>query len=212
MEFQIPLSSLFTQVFGILGPLTRRYKIKLNKNNPADVTYTIDVEDEEKEQAEVMSNLGTPVEFPMAFNRGNYYKMNKGVIETVSMEWMYLPFTSVASFTRAKRRTKTYMNGQKGGVTEIYGFESWSIQIQGFIIKGNDKDNTSVEEQVRALQEWENLTDAISVHGKVFDWLGISKVEIVSITYPSARDLNMTQIKPYEMTLESVEPIELILP
>lgn len=210
MEFAIPISSLFTNVFGLAAGLMRRYKVKLNKENPADVTYMVDMGDEETEQALFNSSLGTPVGFPMAFLRGTYQKMNNGVIDKVDMALMYLPFTSVASFTRAKRRTKTYMNGQKGGVTEMYGFESWQIKVRGFIIKGNDLDMSSVEEQVRAMQKWENLTDAIKVSGKCFEWLDINQVEIVSITYPDARDLDMSVIKPYEMTLESVEPIELI--
>jgi hypothetical protein len=158
--------------------------------------------------------LGTPVHFWMAFEgRTNFRKRNKGKIIEVSLPGMYLPFTSVATFTRAKRYTETYMVGGEGSIIEEYGFEPWHIRVQGFILK-NDKSlaggKSTVEDQVKELEQYEGLSDSIVVKGKMFEWLQINEVAITQITYPEAKGYNPDVVKPFEMTMRSVMPIELI--
>lgn len=204
MEFQVPVDTILTQVFGLIGPHIRRF------------TLTPEQEDTmlEEEQVDVYSMLGTPVQFWMSFiGRENFKKRSQGNIIEVSLPGMYLPFTSVASFTRAKRYTETYMNGQEGSVIEEYGFEPWQIRIQGLILK-DDKSLTSgkssVEDQVKEMLKYEALSDSIEVRGKMFEWLGIDEVAITSIHFPEAKGYDQAVVKPYEMILRSVTPIELI--
>lgn len=210
MEFQIPIDTLFTQVFGLAGPSLRKYTPPAEDQSTAGLKYSINITKETDEE-EVKSNLGTPVSFPMWFKDGQYNVVNAGEIERLPFTELLLPYTSVATFSRAKRETETYMSGHKGSVIEQYGFEPWDIKIQGFIIKGNDKKKQSVADQMKELQEREEISDSIEVRGKVFEWLKINHIYMKKIDYRPARNLNLDVIMPYEMSLRSVEPIELIL-
>lgn len=212
-QYTIPISTLFTQVFGITGSMIRRYAVtsKDTTDNSKNI-YNVFLEDETEEEENLTNMLGLPVQFPMGLVAGKYNYIKNGVVDNKQYGGMMLPYTSVASFSRSKRLTETYMSGYKGSVIEQYGFEPWNIRIQGFMIAGQDQKITSVADQVKDLQQYEEVCDAIEVKGKVFEWLKINRVAIMSINYPEARDLDMTIIKPYEMQLKSVEPIELILP
>lgn len=217
MQFQIPIDTLFTQVFGIVTANIRRYP---NVNMAEDLGYNKTFENIEVNSQtsnnEVYNSFGEPVLSPMGFLESQEYLVRRnGELKKETRIGMWLPFTSVATFSRAKRYTETYMSGQQGSVIEEYGFEPWNIRVQGFIIK-NDKalagGKTSVAEQIKELESYEELSDAIGVKGDLFEWLGIHNVSITNIVYPEARNLDMAQIKPFEMTLRSVEPTELILP
>lgn len=213
MQFQIPLDTLFTQVFGIGAALTRHYKVPSDEQNQANLKFTVNMGTEITEDL-ITSQLGTPVQFPMGFVGNESYNYRKnGKMDKKFLRGLWLPFTSVASFTRAKRITETFMSAQEGSVIEEYGFEPWDIRIQGFIIK-NDKSlvvgNSTIEDQVKELQQWEGLSDSVSVKGKIFEWLDIHKIAILKIAYPEARELNMEVVKPFEITARSVKPIELL--
>jgi hypothetical protein len=216
MEWQIPVNTLFTQVFGIAQPLIRKFQVNTEEGEPVRPSYKLELIEEEEEEDFIKSSLGTPVQFAMGFKGGsefNYFL--NGEIKKKPMDECWLPFTSLATFSHAKRLTETYMSGHDDSVIEQYGFEPWSIKIQGFLIKGEksltgDSGLASIADQVRKLNEWKNLADSISVKGKAFEWNGIHKVAIVNITWPAARDLDMNVIKPFEISLRSVTPIELI--
>lgn len=210
MIFQIPIDTLFTQVFGLAAPLLRKYTPPSDDASQAGLKYNINITKEIDEE-ELKSNLGTPVQFPMWFKEGQYMVMNAGEIERKPFEGMLLPYTSVATFSRAKRDTETYMSGHKGSVIEQYGFEAWDIKIQGLIIKGNNKKGESVSDQMKELEQYEEICDSIEVRGKLFETLKINHVYMRKITYPPARNLNLDSVMPFEMNLRSVEPIELIL-
>lgn len=213
MQIQIPIPTLFTQVFGIAGPLVRSYYPSKEEQKNYDPKYLINANEAESTDT-VTSSLGTVVQFPMAFvgNQEYLYRSNGKLLKKF-MQGMYLPFTSVATFSRNKRITETYMSGQNGSVIEEYGFEPWDIRVQGFILK-NDKLTVSgastVEDQVRELKQWESLSDAIQVKGKHFELLDIHRVAITSLNFPDARNSNIEVVRPFEMRLRSVEPIELI--
>lgn len=212
MQFQIPVSTLFSDVFGVASPLVRRYKITEKESDAVTGKYNLHFTPEAKDDETFDSTLGTPVQFPMSFNAGTYNRMNKGAIEQISMPGMRLPYTSVASFSRAKRLTETFMSGHKGSVLEQFGFEPWQIKVQGFMIKYGDYQVQTIADQVKELLQYEELCDAIEVKGKVFEWYKISHVAIIDVSFPADRHLDMSVIKPFEMTLKSVEPIELIVP
>lgn len=212
MEFQIPLNTLFTQVFSIAA--IRRFEIPPEEKKKADSIYfEVGEIDTALTEDNIYSSLNTPVNFWMAIEGGDYLKRENGVLKKVSRKGMYLPFTSVATIGRAKRFKETLMSGQEGSVIEEYGFEPWDIRIQGFILK-NDKERvtgkSSVEDQVKELQSYECLSDAVKLKGRIFEWLNIHKAAIIRINYPEARNLDMEVVKPYEIIMRSVKPIELI--
>jgi Domain of unknown function (DUF6046) len=187
----------------------RKYTPPTEEGEAAEIKYAIPAV-APIDEGTFKSNLNTPVQFPMWFQAGVYNIMTGGEIAGVSFSEMYLPWTSVVSFSRSKRITKTYMSSQKSVVVEQYGFEPWDIKIKGFIIKGNNKERTSVAEQVKDMQRFEEISDSIKVGGSVFEWLKISEVSIEKISYPDARDLNMEIIKPFEISMISIEPDELV--
>lgn len=212
MQIQIPINTLFTQVFGISSQLVTSYKINQEEAKQYNPAYAIQV-GQETDPDQITSQLGTPVQFPMGFIGDYEYNVRRnGRIEKKLMKGTWLPFTSVASFSRSKRITETFMSGQEGSIIEEYGFEPWEIRIQGFIIK-NDKalisGNSSVEDQERELLEWEGLSDAIGVKGRGFEVRNIHRVTILGISFPDSRGSNLEVIKPYEMRLRSVKPLEL---
>jgi hypothetical protein len=214
MQYTIPIDTLFTHAFNIAGPLIRRYKVTKDESKPYLGAYNIEVTPQDETDF-TTNSLGLPVQFPMALQGSAGYKyLDSGVVKKKFYGGCYLPFASVASFTRSKIITETEMSGQDDSVIEMYGFTPWQISIKGFIIAGErsliDKGTLSIEEQVKQLQQYEEITDAIGVTGKIFEWLGIHKIAIKSITYPDARDLDMNVIKPYEIQARSVKPIELL--
>lgn len=213
MNYSVPIPSLFTQVFGISGLLIKAYKINQEEAANYNPAYTVKLADE-SDPDQLTSNMGTPVQFPMGFIGDYEYNIRRnGRIEKKLMKGTWLPFTSVASFSRNKRITETFMSGQNGSVIEEYGFEPWEIRIQGLILK-NDKaltnGDSTVEQQIRELLDWEGLSDAIKVKGRGFEVRNIHRVALLGISFPEAKNYNIEVVQPYEMRLRSVEPIELV--
>ena len=208
-EYQIPLSTLFTQVFGIAAPLLRRYKIPKETSEGANLHYDFgEASTEEVNEETVKSGLGTPVNFWMKFSSGSYFKRINGEVKKVQRNDLMLPFSSIATFSRAKRNTVTYMSGSNNAVIEEYGFEAWSIKIQGFII--NNEGGKTIEEQVKILQLFENLSDSINIEGQLFEWLNIHKIAFNEIKWLPRRELNLESVLPFEIDAMSDEPLELI--
>jgi hypothetical protein len=208
-EFQIPLNTAFTEVFGLTGHLIRKYKISDEEKKNTPLLFEVgEIEADEITEDQLNSPQGMPVNFWMKFAKGTYNKRMSGDIKQVDLEDMYLPFASVATFTRAKRYTETYMSGGEGSVIEEYGFEPWDIRIQGFVLRGEGKG--SIENQVKEMQKWENLSDAIEVEGRLFQWLGIHKIAFTVIDWKPERRLNLERTLPFEIKARSVKPIELV--
>jgi hypothetical protein len=207
MEFQIPIGTIMTQAFGLVAPRFRRFS--LSEDQAVEMKQLEDDED-----SEITSMLGTPVQFWMAFNgRDNFKKRSMGEIKEVSLSGMDLPYTSVATFTRSKRDTETYMSGQEGDIVEEYGFESWNIHVQGLILKNDkalSKGKSTVDDQVKELLTYEAVSDSIGVKGKMFELLNIHEVRIKTLTFPPLKNWNPKVVMPYEMHLKSVQPIQLI--
>lgn len=208
-EFQIPVNTLFTQVFGLAGPLIRRFNVPPEEKKKVELNYEVgNVQAEPVTEDNVQSSIGTPVNFWMKFLKGKYNQRINGDIKQVDRDNLYLPFTSVATFMRQKRYTETFMSGQEGSVIEEYGFEPWDIRIQGFVLRGEGAG--SIEDQVKQMQQFENLSDAIEVNGRLFQWLRIHKIAFTTIDWKPMRNLNLEQVLPYEIKARSVEPIELV--
>jgi hypothetical protein len=208
-QYQIPLNSLFTSVFGIAGQFIRRYNVPPEERKKDTFYFEVGEVENEVTEGTVKSYLGTPINFPMKFVAGDYFvrDFSTGNIIKKEMDLYFLPHASVATFSRSKRYTETYMSGQRGSVIEEYGFEPWDIRIQGFILK-NPNDG-SVEQQVTDMQKWENLSDAIQVSGRVFQWLGINEIAFTKVDFMPSKTLNLESVMPFEISARSVEPIEL---
>ncbi|MBL7902950.1 MAG: hypothetical protein JNK73_13215 [Bacteroidia bacterium] len=207
-EYQIPVNTLFTQVFGLAGQFIRRYQIPENEQGQNLPQYELGESEEEVTEDTITSSLGTPVHFWMAFGEGEYFKRVKGDLEKVQRERLILPYSSIATFTRAKRKTVTYMSGCEGPIVEEYGFEAWNIRIQGFVL--NKEGDKTIEQQVKAMQLFENLSDSVKVEGKLYEWLGITNIAFDQISWLPKRESNNLSAMPFEINAMSLQAIELI--
>lgn len=210
IQYQVPLNSLFTSVFGLADlHILRHFKVTDGKDHghPAGPYSVGNVP--AQESSDYCSPLGTPVQFWMQFNSRAYRKRQiDGTVKFVNLPDTILPFSSVAGFSRSKRYTETPMVGQKGSVIEEYGFEPWEIRIQGFVID-NEVEGT-VKEQMARLARYENLNDGISVAGEMFERLDIDSIAFSTIDYQLSRTLNGIKVIPFEIKARSVETMELI--
>lgn len=208
-QYQVPINSLFTSVFGIANRFIKHYDVPPDNRQTPEGPFTIGEVDTNINKSTITSYLGTPVHFWMKFKGSDYNYRVKGNIETKTMAEYTLPFTSIATFDQDKRITETPMSGQtEGSVIEEYGMESFKIDIQGFIIK-NDVEGT-IEEQVEKLTRWKNLSNAIIVTGELFTWLGIEKIAIINIKFLPNRNINAESVLPFEITARSSKDINLL--
>lgn len=203
-EIRYDISQLTNLAFGLTGSLIRYPDANHQAQAPASIDWK-GVPEVEITKSEVMSYLGTPVFMPVRFLEGKYKKLNYGRVQTVSSEEWQLPYTTLVDFNRKKIIAKTQVNGYYGEVKEMYGFGDWDIKIRGFLINNNPF--KFPEEELRRLLEFENLTDAISVEGDMFNWLSIYKLVIEDIQLP--RIEGMPNVQPFQLSCVSDVPIEL---
>lgn len=187
----IDVSDLYKKVFGIeLFDDALFYKVKSN----------------EIEDSEVKSYIGMPVVMPVYFKKGTYNTLNKGQIETIEFKNDYrLPDTTLVDFQREKNIISTSINGGGATVDEMYSFTDWNIRIYGAIIETD----VAVEDQLRTLLQWENITDGIAVRNVIFEILGIQQIIIKSIDLKQVQ--GKLKVRPFVLNCKSTEPIELNL-
>jgi len=200
----IDISDIYRKAFGIELFDNAIYPKISQKADKANINYP-NIDKVYADVSGVKSWLGIPILMPVKFKGGTYNILNKGKIETVSLSDYRLPDTTLVDFRRSKNIITTPINGGSGTVTELYSFENWSIKIYGFIYETD----VDVNEQLRSLLEWENITDAITVSSGMFEMLGIYQIVIKSIDLPQLK--GQSKVRPFQLECESIEPIELVL-
>lgn len=199
------ISSLFKRVFDVDIRRTPVFGTAGSQEEKrlGDVSFPLAFA--EKEEAEVMSYVGTPVRFPIEFVGGVYNVLNKGVLAEVSVNDYQLPHSTLVDFRRSKSVAMTPINGGSGTVKEMYSFEDWQVKIYGFIIP----DKEDVETQLSRLLQFENIADSIEVSGYFFEKLGIDNLVILDIDLPQVK--GKPDYRPFVLNCISDEPVELIL-
>jgi len=185
--------------------------IPTEEQDPAQITYT-DVPKAEPEQAHGTTYLGTPYWFPITFlakSRG-YWKYDNGKLyRDTGMADFRLPLTSICKFSRQKDITRTRVNGDGGGVTEIFGFMPWQITIQGVILPepNQPQGKTSIRDVIEELVSWDDVVDGIEVLGHQFAMRGIDMITIDEIQIDQER--GRKGMVPYTIYASSEKTFEI---
>lgn len=208
MEYNIP--NLFLEGFGL--KVNSMYRPELSTGNPDAPTglFTGLEIVEDINDAYEMSALGTPILWPILFSEGNYKKYNdRGEIVTKKMGDFRLPIASIISFRRDKRMTETNINGGKDSVKEIYGFSSWVVTINGFLIPDGSQPQgfKNPLEQEKELVKWDDLASSVDVFGELFAVRKIKSLTIKGISFDPMR--GKPNVRAYTINALSDQPIEL---
>lgn len=165
---------------------------------------------EDPNEAYEMSAFGTPIIHPIDFLEGSYKKYNdKGEIVVKKMGNFRLPIASVISLSRKKIMTKTPINGGRGSVKEIYGFDDWQITINGFLIPDPTQPQRffRIDQQEHELSKWDNLASSVEVSCNYLIQKSINYITIDDISFSPMR--GRPNIRAFTVSATSDSPIEL---
>lgn len=208
MSYAIP--NLFLEGFGL--KVNQIYRPELSTGNPDKPTglFTgMEIVETINESFDT-SSRGTAILFPVIFSEGNYKRYNdKGELVNKKMGDFRLPIASVVSFRRDKIMSQTKINGGKGSVKEVYGFDDWQVTINGFLIPDNSQPQgfKTPLEQEKELVKWDDLASSVEVFGELFTLRKIKNLTIKGITFEPMR--GKPNIRTFTLNALSDEPIEL---
>lgn len=210
-EFNIPpIASLFLDAFNLkIGGVYKPESGSNKANDPNGLFTGLEIVKEINEAKEI-SGLGTPIIFPLYFEAGTYKKYNfDGEIVDIKMSDFRLPITSIVSFKRDKIMGVTKLNGGRGTVKEIYGFDDYKVTINGFLIidKSQPQGLINPSQQEKELVKWDNLASSIKVSSELFELYGISNLTIEAINFEPMR--GKPNIKAFTINALSDSAIEL---
>lgn len=204
-ELRYDISQAFNAAFGSAGKLAV-YDAAGEEQTTKNVLFP-DAEVIAIDESNVKSYLGTPVIFPITLLGGTYNYYSDGQIKQKELKDLQLPATTMVDFRRSKIKRKTRVNGGSSSVKEIYGLDDWKIRIRGLILP--EGTGEFPEETLLRLQEFEGLADSIRVSGKLFRLLSIYQLDLDEITLPQIK--GYANNRPFMLSCESTEPVELIL-
>lgn len=205
LEYSVPpLADLFMQAFGIkIGGIYRPETASGKADNPSGLFTGLEVVKDSNTSFE-MSAMGTPILFPIVFSATPLAKKYNELGELVPFESgdFRLPIASLVSFRRDKIMGVTRINGGKGTVKEIYGFDDWQVTINGFLIPDASQPQglKTPLAQEKELIKWDNLASSIAVFGELFAVRKIKNLTIKGISFepmrgkPNIRTFTMTAI------------------
>uniref|UniRef100_UPI0039A4D0B7 DUF6046 domain-containing protein n=1 Tax=Ornithobacterium rhinotracheale TaxID=28251 RepID=UPI0039A4D0B7 len=205
MDNRYNISQLFKKAFGINNPVYLTPSLGGYKYE--EPRYQPKVKEVDLGEADRLSQMGTPVVFPMRFEAGYYkfYDASSKLVERELPDFWFPPATLV-DFSRAKNITKTDVIGASGTVKEIYGLDDWSVRIRTLCISDQHMKSRDYE---RRLVEWANVVQSIPVEGDLFGKKDIFNLVIESIDITSIE--GSPNVIPVELNCVSDEPFEIIL-
>lgn len=212
VSFSIPpVAGLFLQAFGIrIGGIYKPGLATGDPDDPQEGIYSGIQIVEDPNDAFEMSAIGTPILFPIRFLENTYKKYNaKGELVDAKMSSFRLPIASVISFKRDKIMSETKINGGRGSVKEIYGFDNYQVTINGFLIpdKSQPEGFKYPLDQERELSKWDELASSIEVGCELLAVHKIKNLTIKGITFDAMR--GKPNIRTFTINAVSDEPIEL---
>ncbi len=202
IPYEIP--DLFASVFGI-----RHYNISSQSDNKETVHY--DITGKTPEQKKVRdSYLGTPVLTHIVFQGKSYQTFDKdGKLVEVDMKDFELPVATLTSIARRKKIIETPVS--TGTVKELFGFNEWDININGFCLPDPNQPQklTTPQQQIDMLRKWEKLADSIRLKGGLPIHPDIHNIVIKDFSTWELK--GMPDMIPFSIKAISDRPVELIL-
>ena len=187
------VAQLLSEVFGVNSPVY--VPIWKEKSVPGKPYPDITMEDDPPEYYDAPVRFGQKTFGAFKLKGGKYYRYNyNGELKKYSYSDFLMPLASLVDFERAKIMETTPMKGGSGSVKEIYGFDDWSITINGIIIpdKENEPAFRTVDGQMSALQKFHDIAGAIDVEGQIFSNRGIDSIVTKKLNfYPIQGKPNM---------------------
>jgi hypothetical protein len=103
----------------------------------------------------------------------------------------------------------TKVNGGRGSVKEIYGFDNWQVTINGFLIPDHSQpqDLKFPLQQEKELAKWDELASSIEVGCELFTLRKITNLTIKGVSFEPMR--GKPNIRTFTINALSDEPIEL---
>lgn len=201
------IANLFAESFGL--KVSKAYSPSVGNglaDDPKGVYQGIEFVDEE--EATELSQMGTPILFPITFLAGPYIRYDdQGKIEHVQMEDFRLPVSCIADFRQAKIIAKTNVSGGKGTVKEIFGFDDWQIGIKGFFLpeRNHPQGLEKPLDQELKLLEWVDLACSVGILGHLFTMRGIHAITIEDFNVTTER--GRPKARPFSLTATSDETV-----
>lgn len=182
-------ASILSDVFGVNSPVYLPYGVQRDLayrgyQIPEDIrsgeieNYQIAVV--EDEEADRMSQFGTPVLGSFTIKGGTYKVYDKRSGRLIDKEYadFEFPVATIVDFERPKNITKTPTIGSSGTVKEIFGFDDWRINIRGICLNDASRQaqQTAVEQQT-ALIQLNEIAGSLEIEkGKIFFEKYISRI------------------------------------
>lgn len=156
------------------------------------------------------SYLGTPVLTHIVFAGQEYQLFDKdGKLTKKRYDDFELPVATLVSIARRKKIIETPVS--TGTVKELFGFNEWDININGFCLPDPNQPQklTTPQQQIDMLRKWEQIADSIRLKGSLAIHPDIHNIVI--------KDFNTWELKgmpdmiPFSIKAISDRPVELIL-
>ena len=182
MDVNFNVSELFKLAFGVSspifipGPIYDKLNVDLSKSKQVqnfDAKKKIKTFENEYNDFDNQSILGTPIVFQAWMIGGGYRVYDKGQIKIKNFDTVAFPPATMFSFRRAKNIIRTNVLGSDGTVKEIFGFDDWIIDVKGLCL---DEPEKSARSQFLDLLKYEAIADAVEIEGALFNTFNIRRV------------------------------------
>lgn len=216
------ISQLLNLAFGITAP--RIYNVSTAVQQGNDIAVNVPKESQQrspiiykdmkvaaKPTAARLSDLGLPMVAPLKIIGKGYQVLDAfGNVKTKRYADFEFPAVTLITLKRAKTIIKTPTLGNAGTVKELFGYDDWSIVIQGLCLDDSGRlAQKTAQEQQAALMGFNNIADSVRVVSDLFNLAGIGDMVI--------RDVGFKQLKgkphvlPFTMNCISDNPLNALV-
>lgn len=208
-RFNVP--SALALLYGVATPVSYpgvRGQAEQENPNISFAGITV-IEDDEQRP---ISPIGTPVFYPVLLKGGEYKRHDRqGKVETVRLQELRLPLTTVVEMSQGKTITKTPVVAAAASVKEVYAMEDWSIRISGILMDESNQPQgaTTVEAMQERMLDFFKLADSIEVDGELFHQRGIFRITLKDISFNQMP--GRPRMHGFQLQAESDDPLELII-
>lgn len=153
--------------------------------------YVVNVQTVSDDEADRMSQFGTPIfgSFTIAGGKYKVYEKISGKLVDKEYSDFEFPVATIVDFCRAKILTETPTIGSSGTVKEIYGFEDWKINIRGICLNDPSRmAQQTAKEQQLSLVALNEIAGSLSLQkGKLFFEKNISRLVFKNLSFSAVQ-------------------------